>query len=87
MLEQWTGRRAAWERPFITVSRERAVRTIEDAYENAKPADNETKGIDCGSCRYDCQVLDTLLGVCGHEPMRKNSNIPETGNGEEEATT
>lgn len=75
------------ENPIYTPSGERVMLTIEDACKNAKPADGETRCIDCGSCRYYRQVPDTLFGVCGHETMRKNSNIPETGSGEEEATT
>lgn len=74
------------ENPIYTPSGERVMLTIEDACENAESADDETTCIDCGSCRYYRQVPDTLLGVCGHETMRENSNVPETGSGEKEET-
>ena len=75
------------ENPLYTPSGERIMLTIEDACENAEPADGESRCIDCGSCRHYRQTPHTLLGVCGHETMRESGKIPKTGSGEKEETT
>ena len=75
------------ETPIYTPAGERVMLTIEDACENAAPADDGEPCVDCGSCRYYRQAPHTLLGVCGHKTMGKNGNIPKTGRGEKEETT
>ena len=75
------------EYPVYTPAGERIMLTIEDACENAAPADDGEPCVDCGSCRYYRQAPHTLLGVCGHKTMGKNGNIPKTGRGEKGETT
>ena len=58
------------ETPLYTPAGERVLLTVEDACELGKTADG-TRCIDCGSCVYYRQAPDSLLGVCGHEKLRR----------------
>lgn len=58
------------EQPVYTPEGERLMLTVEDACAYGKTADG-TRCIDCGSCVYYRQAPDTLLGVCGHEKLRR----------------
>ena len=58
------------ETPLYTPAGERVLLTVEDACELGKAADG-TRCIDCGSCVYYRQAPDSLLGVCGHEKLRR----------------
>lgn len=58
------------EHPLYTPAGERVMLTVEDACELGETADG-TRCIDCGSCIHYRQALDSLLGVCGHEKLRR----------------
>lgn len=60
------------EHPIYTPAGYPLMLTCEDACSHAETVGGELC-IDCGSCRFYRQAPNTLIGVCGHEKMRRSS--------------
>ncbi|MDO4314501.1 MAG: hypothetical protein Q4C45_01905 [Oscillospiraceae bacterium] len=65
------------ENPIYSPSGCPILLTIEDACPHADMVDDDPASIDCGSCRHYRQFPGSLLGVCSHAAMRKNTSAPE----------
>ena len=59
-------------RPVYTPAGERVMLTVEDACPHGEGAEG-SRCIDCGSCRHYRQAPGTLVGVCGHPALRRES--------------
>ena len=58
------------ENPLYTPAGARIMLTVEDACAYGETADGR-RCIDCGPCVHYRQASDCLLGVCGHEKLRR----------------
>ena len=67
------------EQPVRTPAGRPILLTFEDACPEARMAEDDPEGIDCGACRYYHQFPGSLLGVCGNEKRRSTGTPPEQG--------